>query len=107
MTTFTRNWPRLGLALAAFGLAAAPLAAQVETIDPNNAIDGDLVEQPGDQPVYGDPAPTPSYTPPPRARRKPMPTSRNGPSNRPNRLRAKRSTAPVSTIPRPLTARTI
>ena len=43
MTTFTRNWPRLGLALAAFGLAAAPLAAQVETIDPNNAIDGDLV----------------------------------------------------------------
>ena len=67
MTTFTRNWPRLGLALAAFGLAAAPLAAQVETIDPNNAIDGDLVEQPGDQPVYGDPAPTPSYTPAPQA----------------------------------------
>lgn len=67
MTTFTRNWPRLGLALAAFGLAAAPLAAQVETIDPNNAIDGDLVEQPGDQPVYGEPAPTPSYTPAPQA----------------------------------------
>ncbi len=47
-------------ALAAFGLAAAPLAAQVETIDPDTAatapIDGDLVEQPGEQPVYADPA---------------------------------------------------
>ena len=49
MTTFTRTWPRLGLVFAAFGMVAAPLSAQVETIDPNSAIDGDLVEQPGDQ----------------------------------------------------------
>ena len=46
--------------LAAFAgagaLAAAPLAAQsIETMDPNAfAIDGDLAEQPGDQPVYAD-----------------------------------------------------
>lgn len=56
---FTRTLPRIGLALAAFGMAASPLAAQVETIDPNSAIDGDLVEQPGDQPVYADPGTTP------------------------------------------------
>ena len=67
MTKFTRIWPHLGMALAAFGMAAGPLAAQVETIDPDSAIDGDLVEQPGDQPVYGEPAPTPSYTPAPQA----------------------------------------
>ena len=71
MTTFTRTWPRLGLVFAAFGMVAAPLSAQVETIDPNSAIDGDLVEQPGDQPVYGEPAatptPAPSYTPTPEA----------------------------------------
>jgi hypothetical protein len=45
---------RAGIALAAAGaFAAAPLAAQVQTIDPNTAIDGDLqqpgpAEQPGD-----------------------------------------------------------
>jgi len=65
MTKFTRIWPHLGMALAAFGMAASPLAAQVETIDPDSAIDGDLVEQPGDQPVYGEPGTTPSYAPPP------------------------------------------
>ncbi|MEG9267426.1 DUF1134 domain-containing protein [Qipengyuania sp. Mu-71] len=53
------------MALAAFGMAAGPLAAQVETIDPDSAIDGDLVEQPGDQPVYGETGTTPSYAPPP------------------------------------------
>ena len=63
MTTFTRTWPRLGLVFAAFGMVAAPLSAQVETIDPNSAIDGDLVEQPGDQPVYGEPAATPTGVP--------------------------------------------
>ena len=71
MTKFTRIWPHFGMALAAFGMAAGPLAAQVETIDPDSAIDGDLVEQPGDQPVYGEPAatptPVPSYTPTPAA----------------------------------------
>ena len=65
MTKFTRIWPHLGMALAAFGMAAGPLAAQVETIDPDSAIDGDLVEQPGDQPVYGEPKTAPSYAPPP------------------------------------------
>ena len=57
-------------ALAALGLAAAPLAAQVETIDPDTEasapIDGDLVEQPGDQSVYGtDVDPGVTYTPAP------------------------------------------
>ncbi|WVN97848.1 DUF1134 domain-containing protein [Qipengyuania sp. HL-TH1] len=65
MTKSIRILPRLGMALAAFGMAASPLAAQVETIDPDSAIDGDLVEQPGDQPVYGEPETTPSYAPPP------------------------------------------
>lgn len=65
MTKFTRIWPHFGMALAAFGMAAGPLAAQVETIDPDSAIDGDLVEQPGDQPVYGEPKTAPSYAPPP------------------------------------------
>ena len=65
MTKFTRIWRHLGMALAAFGMAASPLAAQVETIDPDSAIDGDLVEQPGDQPVYGEPKTAPSYAPPP------------------------------------------
>ena len=60
-----RILPRLGMALAAIGMAASPLAAQVETIDPDSAIDGDLVEQPGDQPVYGEPETAPSYAPPP------------------------------------------
>ena len=57
-------------ALAALGLAAAPLAAQVETIDPDTEasapIDGDLAEQPGDQSVYGsDVDPGVTYTPTP------------------------------------------
>jgi hypothetical protein len=56
MIKTTRILPRFGLALAAFGLAASPLAAQVETIDPSAAIDGDLAEEPGDQPIYGEPA---------------------------------------------------
>ncbi|RZV32327.1 MAG: DUF1134 domain-containing protein [Sphingomonadaceae bacterium] len=44
---------------AGAALLAAPLAAQgVETIDPDTAIDGDLVEQPGGQSVYGQPAPS-------------------------------------------------
>ncbi|MBX7500610.1 DUF1134 domain-containing protein [Qipengyuania sp. YG27] len=63
MTKFTHILPRLGLALAAFGMAATPLAAQVETIDPDAAIDGDLVEQPGDQPVYAEPGDTSTYAP--------------------------------------------
>ena len=59
-------------ALAALGLAAAPLSAQVETIDPDAEasapIDGDLVEQPGDQSVYGETSdvdPGVTYTPTP------------------------------------------
>lgn len=40
-----------GLAAVA-ALTATPLAAQIETFDPNTAIDADLVEQPGAQPVY-------------------------------------------------------
>ncbi|USA38691.1 DUF1134 domain-containing protein [Pelagerythrobacter marinus] len=44
----------------AAALAAAPLAAQtIETFDPDTAIDGDLMERPGDQPVYAEPQPTP------------------------------------------------
>ncbi len=42
--------------LAAGAMAASPLAAQpIETMDPDDfAIDGDLEEAPGDQPVYTD-----------------------------------------------------
>ncbi|MEX0341951.1 MAG: DUF1134 domain-containing protein, partial [Erythrobacter sp.] len=61
----TRILPQIGLLLAAFGLSASPLSAQVETIDPDTAIDGDLVEQPGDQPVYGEPEQATTYTPEP------------------------------------------
>ena len=64
MTTLSR-FLRSGLAgLAAGALAmAGPVAGQnVETIDPDaamgGAIDGDLVEQPGDQPVYAAPQPS-------------------------------------------------
>ncbi|RXZ65550.1 DUF1134 domain-containing protein [Pelagerythrobacter rhizovicinus] len=43
-----------GLA-AAFALTAAPLAAQsIETFDPDTAIDADLEEAPGSEPVYAD-----------------------------------------------------
>ncbi|GAB5349773.1 DUF1134 domain-containing protein [Alteriqipengyuania sp. 357] len=42
---------------AIFAIAAAPLAAQsIEQVDPNQAIDGDLVENPGEPSVYGNPA---------------------------------------------------
>ena len=47
--------------LAALGLLASPLSAQVERVDPNDAyeapIDGDLEESPGDRDVYADPRP--------------------------------------------------
>ena len=47
--------------LAALGLFAAPLSAQVERVDPNDAygapIDGDLEENPGDRDVYAAPQP--------------------------------------------------
>ncbi len=68
---------RLALGLAGLSLLAAPLAqAQVQTIDPNSAIDSDLAPQPGTTPaapratpVQPNPAPasaTPApYTPPP------------------------------------------
>ncbi|MGN6498249.1 MAG: DUF1134 domain-containing protein [Tsuneonella sp.] len=59
------------IALAAAGaFAAGPLAAQVQTIDPNTAIDGDLqqgapAEQPGDGSPYGaDKSVTYQATPP-------------------------------------------
>lgn len=48
---------RRGLAAfaGAAALAASPLAAQsIETFDPDTAIDGDLAEQPGSEPVYTD-----------------------------------------------------
>ena len=53
VTTIRRMFAAL---LGAGALAAAPLAAQtIETMDPNEfAIDGDLEEAPGAQPVYGD-----------------------------------------------------
>ena len=62
MTIFNKKLPRFGLVIAAFGMATSPLAAQVETIDPNSAIDGDLMEQPGDQPVYAEPDAGNSYS---------------------------------------------
>ena len=58
---------RIALAMATLGLAATPLSAQVETIDPDTAIDGDLVEQPGEPPVYSDPQDAVTYTQEPDA----------------------------------------
>jgi len=53
--------------LGSLALLASPLAAQqIETVDPDQAmgqIDGDLEEQPGDQPVYADEQPIESATP--------------------------------------------
>ncbi len=41
--------------VAGLTLCAVPSAAQqIETVDPSAIIDGDLAEQPGDQPVYAD-----------------------------------------------------
>ena len=49
-------------AMAGLSLALAPVAqAQVQTIDPNSAIDGDLAAQPGTTPA----APAPVSAPPP------------------------------------------
>lgn len=57
MTTIFTRIRRTGLAaMAGLAVFSAPLAAQsIETIDPDSAIDADLVEQPGEQPVYADP----------------------------------------------------
>ena len=54
-----RFW--FGLA-AAVGLLAAPVAAQVRTVDPNQAIDSDLGGPPQQQPApaYPEPAPVPA-----------------------------------------------
>ena len=38
MTIFNKKLPRFGLVIAAFGMATSPLAAQVETIDPNSVV---------------------------------------------------------------------
>lgn len=59
--------PGLGFALAAFALAATPLSAQVETVDPDAAIDADLAESPGDQPVYAAPQDSVTYSQAPDA----------------------------------------
>lgn len=58
MTSLMRPFRSTIAVLAAcFALAANPLAAQtMETIDPDSAIDGDLVEQPGEPSVYASPA---------------------------------------------------
>lgn len=58
MTSLLRPIRSTLAALAAgLALAAAPLAAQsMETIDPDTAIDGDLIEQPGEPSVYASPA---------------------------------------------------
>ena len=54
---------RAALAFAGIALAAgSPLAAQMETIDPDTAIDGDLMEQPGEPSAYEYADPTPATT---------------------------------------------
>ncbi len=47
-------------ALAALSVAAAPVQAQVSTVDPNTAIDADLAPQGGVETIPGDPA-QPTY----------------------------------------------
>jgi len=57
-TISTRRLVALFAAMAA--MIATPLAAQpIEQVDPNEAIDGDLVENPGEPSVYATPAPQP------------------------------------------------
>ncbi|BAK65089.1 hypothetical protein SLG_04140 [Sphingobium sp. SYK-6] len=73
MTSALRHWTRLAVAATiATGLAAAPAAAQVGTVDPNTAIDADLA--PGapasdatvpTPPAYEDEADLPPPPPPP------------------------------------------
>ena len=58
----TRRLVALFAAIAA--MMATPLAAQpIEQVDPNEAIDGDLVENPGEPSVYGTPATQPQSQP--------------------------------------------
>jgi len=47
-------------AMAVLSIAAAPVSAQVSTVDPNTAIDADLAPQGGVETIPGDPA-QPSY----------------------------------------------
>ncbi len=55
--TITRSWVALAAAAA---FAASPLAAQeIETFDPDTAIDADLQEAPGEAQVYEYPSPSP------------------------------------------------
>ncbi|WP_215227551.1 DUF1134 domain-containing protein [Erythrobacter sp. 3-20A1M] len=58
MKAIAALWARALVAVAAGTMViAAPAAAQqMETVDPS-AIDADLEEQPGEPPVYGEPAP--------------------------------------------------
>lgn len=51
------------IALAAFAVSAAPLAAQVRTVDPNTAIDADVTPPPGQTGASYDQTP-PANTPP-------------------------------------------
>jgi len=61
-TISTRRLVALFAAIAA--MVATPLAAQpIEQVDPNEAIDGDLVENPGEPSVYGTPATQPQSQP--------------------------------------------
>lgn len=57
MSSITRTMrSALGALAAIVTLSAGPLAAQsIETVDPDMAIDADLIEQPGEQPVYAAP----------------------------------------------------
>ena len=60
--SLARRFPATAIAaVAALGLFASPAFAQMETVDPNEAlqypIDGDLEEAPGDQSVYAEPQP--------------------------------------------------
>lgn len=64
MTAIAKRYARaFTLLLASFVFVAAPAAAQMETIDPDNAIDADLQEQPGEPPVYAQPTPSDSTAP--------------------------------------------
>ncbi len=59
LMSLTQNTLRTALigAFASLCLAASPVSAQtIETVDPSAVIDGDLMEAPGDEPVYADTA---------------------------------------------------
>lgn len=91
---------RMIAALAALTLMAAPAAAQVRTVDPNDAIDRDLAPTAVDGAVANPPAyspPPPSDNPPPPSYSPPPPTYSQSPPYSPPPAPVDPATPPIPT----------